>query len=142
MADAPVDSIDQALVLARDAIRELRRPRPGETTAEARLRSSETIKAQRRLIEASRKTVTDTVAAARKVGLKANGSGSPAPEFSPQQLARPVRWKSLLHVLDTLLDIVDKPLRAMHDRIAGVEAVPCRTPAPGTPRRFSSPAMW
>ena len=108
---APVDTIDQALLAARAAIAELKRPRPGETAVEARSRSVETIKAQRRLIEASRKSVAGSVAAARKVGMKAASDGranGKATTSAPQL---------------TLVDAVEVCLQLAERALAEVRAV-------------------
>ena len=72
---APVEPLDEAVARAQAAIKELRRIPPGETAAAARRRSCAAIEAQRKLVEASRKVVTDAVAAKRS---KTNGSNDTA----------------------------------------------------------------
>ena len=57
----PVENVDDAVAVARETIKALKRAPKGETVAQARARSCKLVEAQQRLIAASRKTVTDAV---------------------------------------------------------------------------------
>ena len=110
MADLPpVETVDDAMKRASDALRALKNARPG-TAAEGRMRAAELVRQQQELIDTAHK-IADGQVAKRFAGANGHGAGG----FTEGQL-------------DTLVEIlahcIAPHLQAIEKRIAELEARP------------------